>query len=94
MVTVVNNPGGTDRVIEVDKSDSAAGWAVAVIILIAIVAVGAYAWTHYYRSPAAAQPSGGTNINVTVPAAGYAPAPSADTTNGGNATQAPANPAQ
>ncbi len=65
MVTVVNNPGG-ERVVE--KSDSS-GWAVAVIILIALVAVGAFFAWRYYRAPAAPAPSG-ANINVTIPTGG------------------------
>jgi len=69
MVTVVNNPGGSDRVVE--RSDSS-GWAVAVIILIALVAVGGFFAWRYYRAPAAApaQSNGGANINVTVPTPG------------------------
>ena len=49
-----------------DRSDSgAAGWAVAVIILLVVV-VGGFVWYRYYRVPAAA-PAGQTNINVTIP---------------------------
>lgn len=71
MTTVVNNPGGgtTERVVE---SSSGAGWAVAVIILLAIVAIGGFVWVRYYGVPGAAAPatnSGGTNINVTLPPA-------------------------
>ena len=63
MATIVNNP--PERVVEVDRGDSG-GWAVSVIILLVVIAVGAYAWIHYHH---AAQPaSGGTNINVTLPA--------------------------
>ncbi len=66
MVTVVNTPGGGDRIIE--RTDTG-GWAVAVIILIAIVAIGGFFAWRYYRAPAAAPASnGGANINVTIPA--------------------------
>jgi len=83
MATVVNNPTvERERVIE---TDSGAGWAVAVIVLLAVIAVGAYFWTH--RAPAAA-PNTGNSINVTLPSAGYQP--SGDTSGtGGNAQTAP-----
>ncbi|MEK7099638.1 MAG: hypothetical protein AAB883_00665 [Patescibacteria group bacterium] len=57
MATIVNNPGATDN--------GAAGWAVAVVILIAVVLGGLFVWPGYMKS---AQESGGTNVNVTVPA--------------------------
>lgn len=37
MATVINNPGNRD--------DSGGGWAVAIIILLVILAIGAYLWT-------------------------------------------------
>ncbi|MCX6820028.1 MAG: hypothetical protein NT019_01935 [Candidatus Adlerbacteria bacterium] len=61
MTTVVNNPTPSD------STDGSAGWAVAVIILIAVIIAGGYWYTH---RRAAAAPSGGTNINVTLPATG------------------------
>lgn len=64
MATIVNNPG-PDRIVEVDRTDSS-GWAMAVLILVVVIAVGAYAWVHYRH--AATPASGGTNINVTLPA--------------------------
>lgn len=69
MVTVVNNPPvERERVIE---SDSSAGWAVAVIILLALIVGGAYWYTH--RAPAAAPQQPGANIQVNLPAAGVQP---------------------
>lgn len=66
MTTVVNNPPGTDRVVE--KSDTG-GWAVAVIILLAVIAIGGFLWMRYYRGAAAPAPTGGSaNINLTLPA--------------------------
>ncbi|MFA6278722.1 MAG: hypothetical protein WCS97_02790 [Candidatus Paceibacterota bacterium] len=59
MTTVINTPSNTDG------GDSGAGWAVAVLILLAVIGVGAYFWLHY-RGTAPAT-SGGTNINVTLP---------------------------
>jgi hypothetical protein len=74
MATVINNP--SDRVVERERitdnngSDSA-GWAVAVIILIAVVALGAYLWTQAQGgTPEAPSGTGGTNIEVTVPTSG------------------------
>lgn len=66
MATIINNPG-SERVIEVDRTDSSSGWVVAVVILLAVIVVGSYAWFHYHRV-AAATTSGGTNVNVTLPA--------------------------
>jgi hypothetical protein len=62
------------------SGDDNAGWAVAIIILLAVVAVGGFLWLRYYRAPAAA-PAPGANINVTLPSA-----PSANPGTGGGAT--------
>lgn len=59
MTTVINTPGNTDG------GEGGSGWAVAVIILIVVIGVGAYFWLHYRGATPAA--SGGTNINVTLP---------------------------
>ena len=59
MATIINTPSTTDR------SDGSAGWAVAVLILLVVIGVGAYFWTHYRG--AASDTNGGTNINVTLP---------------------------
>jgi hypothetical protein len=79
MVAVLDNTT-TPRVIErttIERTeDGSAGWAVAIIILLAVVAVGGYLFLRY-RAPAAAPASnGGANINVTLP----------DTSGGSNAS--------
>lgn len=58
-MTTIINPGNTEN------TDSGAGWAVAVIVLLAVVGVGAYFWFNYYRVPPTTD--GTTNINVTIP---------------------------
>lgn len=69
MTTVINTPGTTERTIETDSG----GWAIAVIILLLVIAGGAYAWMRYGQAPATSeQPD--TNITVTLPAA-VAPTP-------------------
>lgn len=65
MATIVNNPQPNERIIQVDRTDSS-GWAVAVIILLIVIVGGIWAYAHYHRAAAPA-PSGGTNINVTLP---------------------------
>lgn len=73
MATVINNPGNRD-------DGGGAGWAVSVIILLVVIAIGAYVWTHYSGSnttiinPPAAQNGTGANtgtagntLNVTLP---------------------------
>lgn len=48
--------------------NSSAGWVIAVILLIALIGAGAYAWTHYGARVAQPAPTGGAaNINVTLP---------------------------
>jgi len=55
-----------DTIVNTPANDSgAAGWFVALIILLAVIA-GGFLWYRYYRAPAAAP---ATNINVTIPAA-------------------------
>jgi heme/copper-type cytochrome/quinol oxidase subunit 2 len=56
MTTVINTPATPE------SGDGGAGWAVAVIILLAVIGVGVYFWIHYRSAP-----SGATNINVTLP---------------------------
>ncbi len=66
--TIVNTPA--------TQESGAAGWVVALIILIAVI-VGGFLWFRYYGgSPA---PAGDTNINVTIPN------PIAPAATGGNA---------
>jgi hypothetical protein len=60
-------PVPSDRLTVIDRSgDSSAGWAVAVILLIAVIGFGAYYFLHYHNKPAPAQNSG-ANINVQLP---------------------------
>ncbi len=67
MATVINNPGGTERVIE-RETDSGAGWVVALVIVVAVL-LALFAWARYYNPNSVASP-GGTNINVTLPNTG------------------------
>ncbi len=90
MATIVNNPSSapaTERTYIERSDDSGAGWAVAIIILLAVVAIGGFMWMRYYNAPAAATPqsTGGTNINVTLPE-------SQTQTPQGNTQQQPAAP--
>ncbi|MDP2648789.1 MAG: hypothetical protein Q8P19_02715 [bacterium] len=55
--TIVNTPATQDS--------GVAGWVVAFIILIAVIA-GGFVWLRYYGGAEAPQ-EGTTNINVTVP---------------------------
>lgn len=69
MVTVVNTPQGTTErsTVERTSDDTSAGWAVAVIVLLAIVAVGGFLWLRAHPityGNGAATPN---NINVTLP---------------------------
>ena len=57
--TIINTPSGNDS--------GAAGWFVALIVLVAVI-VGGFVWYRYYKAPAAA-PTTNNSINVTVPAA-------------------------
>jgi hypothetical protein len=59
MATIVNNPG--------EPRESSAGWAVAVIILLIVIAVGAV-WFMRYRGAPAQNP--GANIQVNLPTGG------------------------
>ncbi len=70
MATIVNNPSTVERE-RVIETDSGAGWAVAVIVLLVVLAVGAYIWTH--RTAAPAQQTPGANIQVNLPSAGVQP---------------------
>ncbi len=72
MATVINNPSSTpavERTVVDTTGETGAGWAVAVIILLAVVAIGGFLWMRAYQAPAAAPASdtGGANINVTLP---------------------------
>ncbi len=71
--TIVNTPTTTDS--------GSAGWAIAVIVLIAVI-VGGFVWFRYYKAPQPAAESG-TNINVTIPT----PTVDSSTGSGGNQAQ-------
>lgn len=75
MSTIINNDPTTpgERVVRVENSSSA-GWAVAVVVLIAVLLVGGYLFMRYRGSPAAAPATnGGANINVTIPTGSQTP---------------------
>jgi hypothetical protein len=59
MATIVNTPG--------ERGDGSAGWAVAVIILLVVIAGIAFWYLRYHRAPAQA---GGATIQVNLPAGG------------------------
>ena len=63
MSTIINTPGNTNT------TDEGAGWAVAIVILLVVIGVGAFLWINYGTTPATnTGPEGQTNINVTIPA--------------------------
>jgi hypothetical protein len=61
MTTVINTPATTDG------EGGGAGWAVAIIILLAVIGAGAYLWINYRQAAAPAAPPSGVDINVTLP---------------------------
>ena len=66
METTVSNPRERSELII--ERESSAGWVVAVIVLLAVIGLGIYAWAQYRNAPAEpAQQSPGTNIEVTLP---------------------------
>lgn len=77
MATIVNTPG--------DRSDGSAGWAVAVIILLVVIAGIAF-W--YMRGRAAPAQSPGATIQVNLPTGGDSGGGSGG--GGGGAAPAPA----
>lgn len=56
MTTVINTPA---------NSDGGSGWAVTVVILLAILIIGGYFW--FNSQKAAPAPKEGASINVTLP---------------------------
>lgn len=62
MTTVINTPGNN-----VGSEDGGSGWAVAVIILLVVIGVGAYFLINYRSSITEPAANGQTNINVTLP---------------------------
>ena len=69
MATVIERerPVGGGVLIE---RDSGTGWAVAAVVIIALLAVGAFVWARYYSAPAPAAQNPGASINVTLPQTG------------------------
>ncbi len=78
MATIVNTPG--------DRSDNSAGWAVAVIILLVVIAGIAF-WYMRYRGAPAQNP--GATIQVNLPAGGDNGGGSGGGGGGGGAAPAP-----
>ncbi len=80
MATVIERDRPAGGVL-IERNDSAAGWAVAAVIIIAILAVGAFVWARYYSTPGYTTPAN-NSVNVSVPG---------NTTpdTGGNTTQTP-----
>lgn len=64
MTTVINTPPHRDTV-------DGGGWAVSVIVLVAVIGIGLFFWLNYGRTPSAENPDTtrdtSTNINVTLP---------------------------
>jgi len=67
MTTIINDEKPPiEKTTYVDQSSDSSGWAVTVIILLIVIAVGIYAWYKYHRT-VYTPPNNSTNINVTVP---------------------------
>jgi len=60
MATIINTPASPS------SDGGAAGWAVAVVVLLAVGLVALFVWPGFVRNSAAPAESG-TNINVTLP---------------------------
>jgi hypothetical protein len=78
----------------IERSDNGAGWAVAAVIIIAVLAVGAFVWARYYSAPAAQPATTGSSINVSLPSSdtgstGGTQSSGATQSSGGSATPAP-----
>lgn len=80
MATVINTPATR----EVSSDGAAAGWAVAVVVLVGAILLALFVWPGYVRQSAPAQQA--PNINVSLPSS---PAPSAPAETGGNVQEAP-----
>lgn len=70
MATIINTPGNSDG-----ADNSMMGWAVAVIILLVVIVVGAYVWVNYRPAPETTpanneENNGGASVNITIPGTG------------------------
>jgi hypothetical protein len=75
MATIIDtDTPATNRSVHVDSSDGSAGWAVAVLILVAVLVAGAFWYMRYYRAPAPQPAAPGTTVQVNLPTSGYTPA--------------------
>ncbi len=63
MATVINTPA------QASDSGAAAGWAVAVIVLVGAILLALFVWPGYVRQSAPTQQNTAPNINVTLPSA-------------------------
>lgn len=79
MATIVNTPG--------ERGDSSAGWAVAVIILLVVIAGIAFWYVRAHRAPAQ---GGGATIQVNLPTGGNTGGGGAQGGGSGGSTPAPA----
>lgn len=61
MATVINTPSVRDST----SDGAAAGWAVAVVVLLGALLLALFVWPGFVRQSAPAQPT--PNINVTIP---------------------------
>ena len=81
MATVIERERTDSRPVVVERdSGSGAGWAVVLIVIVALLVVGEFAWAQFYGTPAPS--NGDANINVTVPGA-QTPPPGAPSTDSG-----------
>ncbi len=81
MTTIINGEPVVERRTTIERtSDSSSGWAVAVVILIAVIVVGGILWMRSHKAVPATT-TGGANINVTIPTGG-SQSPAGDTSGG------------
>ena len=85
MATIINTPGAA----QTDDSASAAGWMVAIVVIVAALAIGFFAWARYYQAPANTS-TPGANINVTLPS-GSTPSDNTTNTNPSDTNTTPTN---
>jgi len=63
MATVINTPAQ-------NADNATAGWAVAVVVLVAAVLIALFVWPGFVRPAATQQAAPGANINVQLPQTG------------------------